>query len=626
MGRASRVHFITYMPGFDSVNPCPSVHSIISSGIDLKIAGLSHPKSPSYTRTGSASSEVRPTFLSKYLQDLKDDFHDDDIVVFSDVESALYATNSSRLERAFAKIERADTILFAAERTCWPGAGGCPDIPPDIESSYKFPHSGGWIARHSVAIKFLAMWGEILMKLPQKSRHDQSALHQFLMQKDKLDMSVVVDVDYNCIIFQTLEPTREKWSKSNDDNPYMRSDGVLYNPDTDSEPHIYLFNGDKSFMAEAEKMLWVAKAKSRITMVNCRASCISLFRNYPTLKTCGADPEFLQFMKSSCHGEHTQRKFRNLSSLYPTITPHFPVRTDPVDNMPVQRGRLNLLTPGTKYTMEQYQRLLQCSPVQPEIYGPGGAIHLMSFIPLTYETILLTAAFIESNCELWDECRSKVKQFLNGEYSAGRPFRLSSFSSTRLFRVISGALHWDWPWGKERLVEETPSDENYRLLFLHVLRFVSDAPESVFFAGSELHGLPPNLPVPHFSSSPPSSRSSDIPAPWNSPFNFEKDRYFSGNYRTISAVPEDNMRHSTLTGVYNKAIDDAYRAQFAKRVDKAAFFGTMTDKGLDDHAIARQVIMNIAYDHPEHLIANWSGCFSLTGALPINKGVKSLCV
>ena len=78
------------------------------------------------------------------------------------------------------------------------------------------------------------------------------------------------------------------------------------------------------------------------------------------------------------------------------------------------------------------------------------------------------------------------------------------------------------------------------------------------------------------------------------------------------------MLHSASVGLHNKTIDDAHRASFSKRLDKAAFFGSMSDRGsLDNHVIARQVIMNIAYDHPEHMTANWTTCFQLTGTRQI---------
>lgn len=613
------MRFITYLPGLARADLCSSVHSVISNGIDLNIVGSQNSsigQLPTHLTTTNLSAEVRPIFLLRYLQDRRADFSDDDIIVFSDVESALYATNASYLETAFPKIERNNTILFAADRVCRPGVGSCPEVPSAVKSSYRFANSGGWIARYSVAMKFLPVWGDNLMKLPQGSRHDQKALHQLMIQNRQHNQRADVTVDYNCVIFQTIEPAREKWAVVNDKNPYMRPDGVLYNPQTNSEPHIYIFSGDKSFMSEAQKVLWVAKTASRSTSINCKAVCLSLFRNYPILKSCRRDPVFLKLVKSNCHSTPARRNasFDTFTSLYPTSVQYYPIRTDPTNTDPVQRGRLNLLKVGTKYTMKEYQRILQCSPVQPEIYGPGGAMHLMSFIPLTSETIMLTAAFIESTCGLWNDCRLKVEDYLAGKYPPHADNRLAGFHSMRLFRVINGALYLDWPWGKERLKQDEFNDYHYRLLFLQVLRFVSDAPDSVFFAGSELYGLPPNLPVPHFSSSPATSSSSDIPAPWNRPFHYEKGRYDAGNYGTVNTVPEDIGPKGSLTGVYNKTIDDAYRAHFSKRLDKAAFFGALQNSAsLASHRVARQVIFSIAYDHPEHLVAGWSHCQALTG-------------
>ena len=158
MGGASKVHFITYLSSFAGADSCSSVHSVISSGIDLKIVGSQNHnirQLPTYIATTNLSAEIRPIHFLKYLQDWKDDFRKDDIIVFSDVESALYATNASHLEKAFSKVERRNTILFAADRVCWPSVGGCPQLSSGVQSHYKFPNSGGWIARYSVAMKFL---------------------------------------------------------------------------------------------------------------------------------------------------------------------------------------------------------------------------------------------------------------------------------------------------------------------------------------------------------------------------------------------------------------------------------------------------------------------------------------
>ena len=238
-------------------------------------------------------------------------------------------------------------------------------------------------------------------------------------------------------------------------------------------------------------------------------------------------------------------------------------------------------------------------------------MHLMSFILLTSETIMLTAASIESDCRLWDDCREKVKDYLAGKYPPTAEHHLVGFYSMRLFRVINGALYWDWPWGKGRLEQEKYNDYHFRLLFLQVLRFVTEAPDSVFFSGSELTGLPPNVPVPHFSTSPRTTESSDIPGPWNRPFLYEKNLYNDEDYLydTVNTVPEDSLRQGSLRGVYNRTIDDAYKVSFDKRLNKAEFFGSLQDSSiLSDHVIARQVVFNIAYDHPEHLVASWTDC------------------
>ena len=53
------------------------------------------------------------------------------------------------------------------------------------------------------------------------------------------------------------------------------------------------------------------------------------------------------------------------------------------------------------------------------------------------------------------------------------------------------------------------------------------------------------------------------------------------------------------------------------RIDKGAFFGTIMKSYFgapQDHVLARQILLDLAIDHPEHLEANFSNCFGeLTG-------------
>jgi hypothetical protein len=639
LAESNKVHFITYLTSIKSRFECSSLRSAISRGIILTVFGL---KDGETEIKGPLSTN--PSRLLRHFDESEaNSFLDDDIVVYNDGSNVLYRGTASDVERAYLKIEQVNTVLFSAEKACWPGKGGCAEPHSSVKSSFKYAKTSGFIARYKTLIKFLEAWLEVIESKPFESDDEQLALHQYMLAKDDLGTRVRVAVDSNCTIFQTTTDTHfdgNRWSTPDPKGPYMRiADGVIFNSETNAEPLLYHFNNKNINMLEADKLMWASQLDERNSSPDYKSNCSELVRRYPEIDYCKTDTSVVRAMRFTCGDTIKKTKVKekfvrrtNSSGdwiWFPGHIAPFHIRTDVTTGLPVTRGRVKLLNGNMKYKYADYNKILQCPAGQPELYGKGGALNLANYIPLTQETLMLVAAHLESDCGLWNSCRPVVDKYLDKGYNKNidNVYGLSGQTNSKMFRIVNGSLYYDWPWGRERFDANIEEDEslNYKIPIKDVLSHVSDIPDSVFFTGGELVGLPSNIPVPFLSSSPKGSTSSDIPGPWSTAFNNERSRYKKRNYKTVtdeyneymlkksgnisntansskSAKPsEPLLRHNNIPGTW------------ASRMDKAAFFGSMSDGGLHSHSIARQVVMNIASDYPNDLEANYSVCFQITG-------------
>jgi hypothetical protein len=633
---SNKVHFVTYLTSVKSRFECSSLRSAISRGIILTVFGF---KDGETEIKGPLSSN--PSRLLRHFEESEaNSFLDDDIIVFNDGSNVLYRGTASDVERAYLKVEQVNTVLFSAEKNCWPGKGGCAEPPAGVKSSFKYAKTSGFIARYKTLIKFLGAWLEVIESKPFESDDEQLALHQYMLVKGDLSTRVRVAVDSNCTIFQTTTDTNfdgHRWSTPDPKGPYMRiADGVMFNSETNTEPLLYHFNNQNINMLEADKLMWASQLDERNSSPDYKSNCSELLRRYPQIDYCKTDTSVVRSMRFTCGDTIKKAKVRekfvrrtNSSGDWIWFPGHivpFHIRTDVTTGLPVTRGRVKLLKGNKRYKYADYNKILQCPAGQPELYGKGGALYLANYIPLTQETLMLIAAHLESECGLWNDCRPIVDKYMDKGYikNIDSVYGLSGQTNAKMFRIVNGSLYYDWPWGRERFDANIEEDEslNYKIPIREVLDQVSDFPDSVFFAGGELVGLPSNIPVPFLSSSPKGSSSSDIPGPWSTAFLNERTRYKKGNYKTVTDEYNEymlkNSSNTANSSTPAKPLEPLLRhnnipGTWASRMDKAAFFGSMTDAGLHSHSIARQVVMNIASDYPDDLEANYSVCFQLTG-------------
>jgi hypothetical protein len=297
-----------------------------------------------------------------------------------------------------------------------------------------------------------------------------------------------------------------------------------------------------------------------------------------------------------------QQQYEDSSLYFPDTIPIYEVRRDKFTNEVVSRGRLRLINYTAlngmiprndreqKAKMVKFadlDRLLQCASPEPDLDGNRGGWSLLKMAPPTRQTIEQVAAWAESKCHPWVECRKIVEAYkagilcvwkgqffikqlipthhlFTGEFSPemndlDRIWGM--FRGAALLRVIENELHYDWPWGIERFKhnEEHYSEmltDHYALLEM-VLRTVSDIGDSVFFFGGERAFLRWDVPFPTFSFAP-TLEFGDYPFPW-----FE-------SYELAAEFDKDSERHLN----YTDAFLESFQTPWSQRLSKAAFFSS----------------------------------------------------
>lgn len=239
----SKVHFITYLDSITTSYPCSSVRSAMAEDIDLTILGLgAHNSGNNSGDTGNKDEArrrfdyalttplrtKRPYVIAMYFQRSGDEMYgNDDIIVFNDGLDVIYGGNTDQLEERFRKIEKPGSIIFSSQKNCVPGGDqGCFNISSETKSPYRYIDTVGWIARYSVAKRFLPLWVSVIESLPEGQRHDLGAIQLFALGKVKSEVTDLhVAVDHGCEIFQTAVGTpldRGDWWKDRGEGLFIR--------------------------------------------------------------------------------------------------------------------------------------------------------------------------------------------------------------------------------------------------------------------------------------------------------------------------------------------------------------------------------------------------------------------
>lgn len=123
----------------------------------------------------------------------------ENIILFTDSYDVITLTNSCEILTKFNSICDNNTVLFSAEKGCWP-LKQLDIFYPEVESEYKFLNSGGFIGN---AEKIL----DLLEKKIENCEDDQLYYTKLFLFDNKIDKTINTNkimLDYQCDIFQTL--------------------------------------------------------------------------------------------------------------------------------------------------------------------------------------------------------------------------------------------------------------------------------------------------------------------------------------------------------------------------------------------------------------------------------------
>ena len=118
-------------------------------------------------------------------------------ILFTDSYDVITLTNSTEILNKYNGICDNDTVLFTAEKGCWP-LTQLDVFYPETDSEYKFLNSGGFIGNAERILN-------LLEKKIENCEDDQLYYTKIFLFDNKLpDNNQKIILDYNCEIFQTL--------------------------------------------------------------------------------------------------------------------------------------------------------------------------------------------------------------------------------------------------------------------------------------------------------------------------------------------------------------------------------------------------------------------------------------
>jgi hypothetical protein len=118
-------------------------------------------------------------------------------ILFTDSYDVITLTNSTEILNKYNSICDNDTVLFSAEKNCWP-LKQLDIFYPETDSEYKFLNSGGFIGNAERILN-------LLEKKIENCEDDQLYYTKIFLFDNKIDNSInKIKLDYGCEIFQTL--------------------------------------------------------------------------------------------------------------------------------------------------------------------------------------------------------------------------------------------------------------------------------------------------------------------------------------------------------------------------------------------------------------------------------------
>lgn len=190
----------------------------------------------------------------------------------------------------------------------------------------------------------------------------------------------------------------------------------------------------------------------------------------------GADLDY-----DSMSGFFQSNSTETLYLSYPPAVPFYPLRLDTYTHESIVSGVIEKLgglpdlnrpessNVADKHSLQEFKKILQCSPEEPDLQGKHSSISLLKLMQPTREIVELICTWAETECQPWRECHKIRDTFKQGRIKDHMSKMIGAPYQVRLFHVVNSTLFLDWPWGVSRF-EDPP--ESMLLPIRYVLAMV----------------------------------------------------------------------------------------------------------------------------------------------------------
>ena len=280
---------------------CRSMTSAAVHGFELRVFGLDAATSFAEFKGDPKKKKVlgmEKLFGNQTMQKQLG-LHNESIIIFADAADVIYLDTLDKVKKRYFAISSEhgeNSVLFAAERNCWPYmAGKQQRIPggkaecavfPDRNSTFRYLNSGAYIGKFRAIKAMLAAASE---GLGATHADDQLTFHQLFSRQlqegahvlDETGFTIVLD--YKADLFQTGWGTNlesERFAEHDDSGAYYdtRSKQVI-NTEHGSTPFLVHFNGGKTALQPVANSV-LTEAATSVAKSEQGRSILSKYRDH----------------------------------------------------------------------------------------------------------------------------------------------------------------------------------------------------------------------------------------------------------------------------------------------------------------------------------------------------------
>lgn len=161
---------------------------------------------------------------------------------------------------------------------------------------------------------------------------------------------------------------------------------------------------------------------------------------------------------------------------FPQSIQSYNVRVDSLTGEHVTTGLLELiggvpkydelLQNKKRYSLQEIKKTLQCVSYDFD-FDVRGAVSFSRLSPPTRRMTELICAWLETECRPWEQCQKFAQSFKSGQYNKDMLHFTGFGYWIKLYRIINGKFHFDWPWGIERITEPGKYTHTYVYSIIH---------------------------------------------------------------------------------------------------------------------------------------------------------------